>query len=232
MVRFARWWRRGSREGAKRFFLRKKCNGKLMNISAVSQQKCWTISHAHTFSGKLRTDDVFLLFSLCQFPLCWYKWSGCISATYHLLWPKSEEKALILKPGLLDPTRGRKIQDTPSIWFLTLNPQNCICIVFFRVIPTNWHVIMTLCLAYSLRRILTLFVTCILTFRVTRMLTCFLTIYLRYILTYWTCTLKHFTWHIWWGYLTYFLAFYWHIFEHVVWYVIWYDMLYQYLWTV
>ena len=59
-------------------FFAKKCNWRLMNISAVSQQKYWTVSHAHTFSGKLRTDDVFLLFFLCQFPLCWYKWSGCI----------------------------------------------------------------------------------------------------------------------------------------------------------
>ena len=203
-----------------------------MNISAISQQNQWTVSHSLTFSGKFRTDDVFGVLFYVSFH-CSCKWSGCISAMSHLLWPKSEVKVSILKPGLLElqfeRTQGRKIQDAPVIWFLPVDPQ----IVFAKYlrVPTDissWH-----CIWHTTRIWHVVWHYLWHVFWHSMWQECWHGFWLSIWDTFWQIghVFSHSAWHIWW------VQFIWHIFRpsidtcfnmlfDMLFDLIWYDMIY------
>ena len=205
-----------------------------MEIYAISMQLLNIFSHAHTFSGKWFS-IFFAGYSMKEPSISTmhllYRWSGCISAmSFAVTQIRSEGPSFWNQANLNFNSNGLKVAKlrTPQLFGFTNWSANLyLHHSLLRVIPTNWHVIMTLYLAYYLAPILTLFVTCIQTFHLANMLTCFLTIYLTYILTYltWiisilTLYLIHivtFIWRIVWHSI-------WHMFEQVVRHVIWYDV--------
>ena len=52
------------------------------------------------------------------FPPCIYRWSGCISAMSHVLWPKIRSEGLLELQ--FERTQGRKAQDAPIVWVYQL----------------------------------------------------------------------------------------------------------------
>ena len=142
-------------------------------------------SHAHAFSRKLWTDDLF--FSL---PILWRKsistlhvrmiWKYFSHVPFVVTQIRSEGPSFWSQAFLNFNSNALKVAKfrTPQLFgFINWSTQNTL----LRVIPTKWHVIMTLHLAYCLTSILTVF---ILTCNLANIVTRFLTIYLTYILTY------------------------------------------------
>ena len=196
-----------------------------MNISAISQQNQWTVSHSLTFSGKFRTDDVFGVLFYVSFH-CSCKWSGCISAMSHLLWPKSEVKVLILKPGLLElqfeRTQGRKIQDAPVISCLPIDPQ----IGFAKYLPvatdmSSWH-----CIWHTIWHVVWHYLWHV--FWHSMWQECWHGFWLSIWDTFWQIghVFSHSAWHIWWA------QFIWHIFRPSIdtCFNMLFDMLFDMIW--
>ena len=142
-------------------------------------------SHAHAFSRKLWTDDLF--FSLA---ILWRKsistlhvrmiWKYFSHVPFVVTQIRSEGPSFWSQAFLNFNSNALKVAKfrTPQLFgFINWSTQNTL----LRVIPTKWHVIMTLHFAYCLTSILTVF---ILTCHLANIVTRFLTIYLTYILTY------------------------------------------------
>ena len=233
LVRFARWWRRGSMGGAKRIVFWRNAMGNFEHFCYFSAKSLNSQSFSYMFR-KIPDGWCVLSFVLCPFPLqlqmIWMYFSHVPFAVTQV---RSEGFNFEARPSWTSIRTNSRSQNSGRSSYLVFTSwsTNCIC-----KIPssTNWHVIMTLHLAYYsyLTRSLTLSVTCIPCDKNADMVSDYLSeihsdrldmyshtlpdtyggynlfdIFLGRLLTYvWTCCL--------------------------ICYLIWYDMIYQYLRTV